>query len=130
MRDERQDAGAVAIFVAIFSAVIFLVAALVVDLGLAMDKRRDAQKAVDLAALAAGQELPDTDAAIDVAAQYLYDNGWHTVDGVDVSEEELASMLDDDLEANGEADFPTDTRLDLKSRPWRLTTPSWVPGQL
>jgi Flp pilus assembly protein TadG len=63
-----NDAGAIALVVAICSVVFLLVAALVVDLGMAMESRRDAQKAVDLAALAGGQELPDTTAATAVAA--------------------------------------------------------------
>ena len=70
---ERPDEGAVAVIVAVCAVVFFLIAALVVDLGIAMDQRRDAQKAVDLAALAGGQELPDTDAAADAADAHQAD---------------------------------------------------------
>lgn len=52
--DER---GAVAIMVAAIAVVLFLVAALVVDLGLARDTKRQAQNAADASALAAANVL-------------------------------------------------------------------------
>ena len=56
-RDER---GAVALMVGAMTIMIFLVAALVVDLGLARDTKRQSQNGVDAAALAAGNALyPD-----------------------------------------------------------------------
>lgn len=58
----RNDRGAIAVLVAVFtSTVLFALAALVVDLGLARDTRRQAQIAADASALAAGNALyPDT----------------------------------------------------------------------
>lgn len=56
-RDER---GAVAVLAALLSAGLFLTAALVIDLGLARDTRRDSQNASDASALAAANVLfPD-----------------------------------------------------------------------
>ena len=60
-RDRRGESGAVAVLVAICSLVLFIVAALVVDLGLARDTRRQAQNASDASALAAANALyPDS----------------------------------------------------------------------
>ena len=57
-RDER---GAVAVMAALLSAGLFLTAALVIDLGLARDTRRDSQNASDASALAAANALyPDS----------------------------------------------------------------------
>ena len=57
-RDER---GAVAILVAVMAIALFVVAAMVVDLGLARDTKRQSQIAADAAALAAANRLyPDT----------------------------------------------------------------------
>lgn len=49
----RDEAGAIAVLVALTSVVLFLIAALVVDLGLARDTRRQSQNAADASALAA-----------------------------------------------------------------------------
>lgn len=56
-RPARDDRGAVAIMVAVLATVIFIVAALVVDLGLARDTKRQSQAAADASALAAGNKL-------------------------------------------------------------------------
>lgn len=53
----RDEAGAIAVLVAITSASLFLIAALVVDLGLARDTRRHSQNASDASALAAANAL-------------------------------------------------------------------------
>ncbi|WP_426244019.1 pilus assembly protein TadG-related protein [Nocardioides sp. LHG3406-4] len=53
-RDER---GAVAIMVAFLAITLFVIAALVVDLGLARDTRRQSQNAADASALAAANQL-------------------------------------------------------------------------
>ncbi len=54
---ERDEHGAVAILVAIFSVALFVLAALVVDLGQARDTRRNSQNAADAAALAGANVL-------------------------------------------------------------------------
>lgn len=93
MRRER-DSGAIAIFVAVASILFLMIAALVVDLGMAMQKRSDAQKAVDLAALAGGQDLPDKNAAMASVADYLISNGWGTdLSGAPVSQATLINNL-------------------------------------
>jgi Flp pilus assembly protein TadG len=56
----RNEAGAIAIVVAICSVILFLLAALVVDLGLARDTRRQSQNASDASALAAVNALYPT----------------------------------------------------------------------
>jgi len=53
----RGEDGAVAVLVAVLSTVLFVVAAMVVDLGLARDTRRQAQNAADAASLAAANAL-------------------------------------------------------------------------
>jgi len=54
---EARDEGAVAVIVAVVCTVIFSLAAIVIDLGLARDQRRQAQNTADSAALAAAQFL-------------------------------------------------------------------------
>lgn len=80
-RAPRDDAGAIAVLFAICSMVLFLIAALVVDLGLARDVRRQSQNASDASALAAGNVLypdrsgrPDFAAAVAAAEQYAAAN--------------------------------------------------------
>lgn len=58
----RGDRGAVAVWVGIMASTLFVVAALVVDLGFARDTARQAQNAADASALAAGNVLYETDA--------------------------------------------------------------------
>jgi hypothetical protein len=53
----RDEAGVVAVIVAISATMLFLVAALVVDLGLARDTRRQSQNTADASALAAANVL-------------------------------------------------------------------------
>jgi Flp pilus assembly protein TadG len=57
MRLQRDDRGAVAILVAIVAVTLFITAALVIDLGLARDTRRQSQNASDASALAAANVL-------------------------------------------------------------------------
>jgi hypothetical protein len=75
----RDDRGAVAVLVAVLALVLFGMAAIVVDLGLARDTRRQAQNTADSAALAAGNALylngvVDTAAAISAAKSYAARN--------------------------------------------------------
>lgn len=76
-RDER---GAVAIMVAIVSVTLFVIAAMVVDLGLARDTKRQSQNASDASALAAGNVLytipgtPNFPSAIAAAKIYAQQN--------------------------------------------------------
>ncbi len=74
--DER---GAVAVVVAVFALVMFTLAALVVDLGLARDTRRQAQNGADAAALAGANVLYDSgladkDAAVAAVKEYAASN--------------------------------------------------------
>lgn len=63
----REDSGVVAVIVAIFSVVMFGLAALVVDLGLAREIKRDAQTAADAAVLAGAGELYSDSGALRVS---------------------------------------------------------------
>jgi Flp pilus assembly protein TadG len=65
--DRREDRGAVAIMVAVLASVLFVIAALVVDLGLGRDTKRQSQNAADASALAAGNVLYETDATCSLA---------------------------------------------------------------
>jgi len=57
-RFRHRDSGAVAVFTAVILSVVFIgLCALVIDLGLARDTRRQAQNAADASALAAGNAL-------------------------------------------------------------------------
>lgn len=53
----RDDSGAIAVVFAVSALILFVIAGLVVDLGLARDTRRDAQNAADASALAAANVL-------------------------------------------------------------------------
>ncbi len=76
----RNERGAVAIVTAMVAMVLFIVAALVVDLGLARDARRQSQNAADSASLAAANVLygntvkPDFAAAVAAAKAYAAQN--------------------------------------------------------
>lgn len=75
----RDEVGAVAVIVAVSATVLFVLAALVVDLGLARDTRRDSQNAADASALAAANRLYSTgtldlNGAVDTAKSYALTN--------------------------------------------------------
>lgn len=97
-RFRHRDSGAVAVFTAVILSVVFIgLCALVIDLGLARDTRRQAQNAADASALAAGNALYLTGlpakvteastGAIAVAKSYALKN-------YGVIESEWASCLD------------------------------------
>lgn len=81
-RDQARpgERGAVAILVSVFAIVVFVFAALIVDLGFARSTRRDAQNAADAAALAAANVIysagatPDFSAAVSAAKTYASSN--------------------------------------------------------
>ncbi len=81
----RGDGGAVAVLTAVMAVMLFGIAALVVDLGIARDSRRQAQNTADSAALAAANALyattapnlnkpGDFDAAVKAAKDYAAKN--------------------------------------------------------
>ena len=73
----REETGAVAVVVALMMVVLVMFAALVVDIGMAKDSRRQAQNASDAAALAAGNSIVNGGtwtAAIAVAKSYALTN--------------------------------------------------------
>jgi Flp pilus assembly protein TadG len=68
MRDRlRDDSGLIAVMVGVFSVVMFVLAALVVDLGIARETSREAQTAADAAALAGAGELYADDGTLRAA---------------------------------------------------------------
>lgn len=76
-RPRRGERGqALIMFVGLFT-VVLVVAVIVVDIGLWLAERRSMQRAVDLAAVAAAQELPfNPGAACSVAYAYVMKNGY------------------------------------------------------
>ena len=64
VRSRRDESGAVAVLVALMAMSLFLIAALVVDLGLARDTRRQSQNASDASALAAANVLYPTGSCV------------------------------------------------------------------
>lgn len=84
-RLQHNDRGAVAVLTSVLAVVLFGIAALVVDLGIARDNRRQAQNTADSAALAAANALYATSApnlnqpgnfqaAVDAAKEYAAKN--------------------------------------------------------
>jgi hypothetical protein len=67
----ESERGAVAIIVSMLAVVLFASGALAVDLGNMWSRRRMAQSAADLAALAGAAQLPDASAAVQTAYDYL-----------------------------------------------------------
>src|SRR5688572_28148142 len=67
LSDRRDEQGAVAILVAVIALALLVTAALVVDLGLARDVKRQSQSAADASALAAGNVLYDFDNGCSIA---------------------------------------------------------------
>ncbi len=100
-----RDTGAVAIMVAVLAVVLMTVAALSVDLGNAWARKRAVQTQADLAALSAGQLLPQTvsnrAAVLAEVATYLNKPNNNVQDQPTVT----AAQLDDNNFANGEVDF-------------------------
>ncbi len=101
----EDDEGAVAVIVAVLlSTVLFVVAAMAVDLGEAFSRRQIVQDAADLAALAGAGRLPDATAARTAAVASLCDQahgqpqdlGWPATMCAD------PSWADDGNEKNGE----------------------------
>ena len=66
----RDDRGQALISVAVMLAMLFGVTAIAVDVGWALQIRRELQASTDAAALAAAVELPDVDRAIATANAY------------------------------------------------------------
>jgi Flp pilus assembly protein TadG len=84
---KRDEQGAVAVMVAIVAVVLFVIAALVVDLGLARDTKRQSQNAADAAALAAGNKLYDATGAVQFATAVSEAKSYSLTNfGVDLTE--------------------------------------------
>lgn len=96
-RKNRDEAGAIAILFAAGAVFLFVLAAIIVDLGMARDVRRDSQNAADSAALAAANRLyltsttPDLVAATQAAKDYAAANF-----GVTASDWNVGNCSDDD----------------------------------
>lgn len=113
---KRNDAGAVAIVFALSTLLIFALAAIGVDLGNAMNRKKENQNSADLAALAGADALPvavgDAVAALNArqkVADWLNKNQ-PSSDGDSCSTSTAtitALQLGDGVVANGEVTFPT-----------------------
>lgn len=113
-RRRRDESGALAIFAAFVSLLIFAFAALAVDLGNAVARKGDTQIQADFAALAGAEHLPGTKTATDPAVAAVASYAWANRPQDDRatnwagSTSEIASNLVDGTDANGEVYFPTD----------------------
>ena len=128
-RGHRDEAGAVAILVAMLAVVLFGAAALAVELGDMFSRDRAVQTSADLAAFAGSQELPDTCTAFTQALAALNDpsNGVRTDNGTS-NFVALAADMKDGNRANGEIEIlgPTDARVTTctaTGRKVRVVTP-------
>ncbi len=106
---QRDDAGAVAIIIALSTVLLFGCAALSVDLGNAWARKRASQSQSDLAALAGGQLLPKGDSANQLlianeVADYLNKNK--------ISSDQ-PTAVGSDLLASGAVEFPSETQLQV-----------------
>lgn len=106
-RDER---GAVAVIFALSALMIFGLAAVGVDLGNAMNRKKQTQTSADFAALAGAEGLPDTGATtVQKVADYINENQPAT-DGNDECDTSpgavTVAQLTDGDDSNGEVTFP------------------------
>lgn len=76
----RRNEGSVIVIVALLMTVFCGFIALVTDIGIAYAEKAQLQNAIDAAALAAVQELPNTTNATNVANQYIQLNGFNPSD--------------------------------------------------
>lgn len=109
---QRDERASVSVLVAFFSVTMFVIAAMAVDLGNAMTRKRDVQSQADFAALAAGSHLAGTktsgDPAVLAVADYLNKNQPLDEDGdpCQVTKSCVsAAALVDGVDANGEVYF-------------------------
>jgi hypothetical protein len=100
---QRDESGAVAVLVASFAVLMFVLAALVVDMGLARDTRRQAQNGADAAALAGANVLYETGVANKAAA--VEEIKEYALQNFDVAKTAWASCTDPELSS-----FPTFVR--------------------
>jgi Flp pilus assembly protein TadG len=118
-RFARNEGGAVAVIFAISATMIFGLAALGVDLGNAMNRKKLTQNSADFAALAGASGLPDTsDTTRQIVADYLNKNEPDT-DGTDKCDTSpgpvtVAQLKDGDT-TNGEVTFPTQDQITVVS---------------
>jgi hypothetical protein len=125
----RDDRGAVAVIFAISAVMIFGLAALGVDLGNAMNRKKLTQNAADLSALAGAEGLPaQDDSTLQKVADYLNKNATAT-DGTDscnpdgggpVTVDQLRSD-DPGGAANGEVTFPSADEIRVVSPAAKVT---------
>lgn len=113
--DRRDDAGAIAVVFAICAVMFFGLAAIGVDLGNAMNRKKLTQTSADFAALAGANELPDTGTAtVQAVADYINKNQPAT-DGNDKCDQSSGPVtvgeLTDGNDLNGEVTFPASGRI-------------------
>lgn len=114
-RRTRDERGAIAVVFAICAVLMFGMAAMGVDLGNAMNRKKLTQTSADFAALAGASGLPLTGSTtVQAVADYLNKNQPST-DGTDkcntaTGPVTVAQLTDGDT-SNGEVTFPTTTRI-------------------
>lgn len=112
----RDDRGAVAIVFALLATVFLGLAAIGVDLGNAMNRKKQNQTSADFAALAGAQKLPSTDDGTLQAVADAINKNQPGSDGPDTCNADVYPVTKDDLKdgdnTNGEVTFPAgDTRI-------------------
>lgn len=115
----RDDRGAIAVVFAICAVIMFGMAAMGVDLGNAMNRKKETQTSADFAALAGANGLPATDATtVQSVADYLNKNQAPT-DGTDKCNTDTGPVTAGDLTdgnlSNGEVTFPSTGRIKVVS---------------
>lgn len=128
-RNSRAEHGAVAVVFAICATLLFGIAALGVDLGNAMNRKKLTQNNADLAALAGAASLPALDATSQATvrqqvATWLNSNGvasdgTNSCAGSDAPV--AASDLGDGNDANGEVTFPSNDQVRVVSPPVKVS---------
>lgn len=128
-RSRRSERGAVAIIFAISALMIFGVAALGVDLGNAMNRKKLTQNNADLAALAGAGSLPASDATGQTTVRQKVANWLNTnavvSDGINSCKGSdtavTAGDLSDGVVTNGEVTFPSSDEVRVVSPPAKVT---------
>lgn len=118
-RRQASERGAVAVLFAICAVMIFGLAAMGVDLGNAMNRKKETQNAADLAALAGAAGLPvQDDTTRQLVADYLNKNATPT-DGTDKCDTSSGAVtvaqLKDGDSSNGEVTFPSADKIRVVS---------------
>ncbi len=98
---QRNERGAIVVITALLSVVLLGLSALAIDISNARQERRQAQGSADAAVLAAAQDLPDPNAAVETVKAYAFENFDTPIsDWVGCSDPDTLSELPDSANSN------------------------------